>query len=217
MKPINIIFLGRSGSGKGTQAKLLQKEFSLIDIDTGGILREISKEKTYLGKKVKQTIDKGHLVPQWLVIFCWFRKLLTIPPTTGVIMEGSPRRLKEAKTLLDIFHWLGRDKIKVVYLKTSTKEVRKRLLARRICSKCGREYSLLLTPGLKKCPVCGGKLVKRDDDYPAAINNRMHFFRYKIIPVINYFRKMGIVYEVDGERPIDIVYKDMIKHLKKKI
>lgn len=217
MKPINIIFLGRSGSGKGTQAKLLQKEFSLTDIDTGGILREIAKEKTNLGAKVRQTIDKGHLVPQWLVIFCWFRKLLSIPPTTGVIMEGSPRQLPEAKILLDIFHWLGRDKIKVIYLNVPAKEVKKRLLARRICSKCGKEYSLLLNPGLKKCPACGGKLVRREDDYPKAIKNRMLFFRYKIIPVINYFRKKGMVQEVDGERPIKEVYKDVVKKVKGKI
>jgi len=217
MKPINIIFLGRSGSGKGTQAKLLQKKFSLVDIDTGGILRKLARKKDALGKNIAKTIDRGHLVPDWLVVFCWLQKLLTISPRQGVIMEGSPRRLGEAKILMEVFHWLGRDKIKVIYLRVPAAEVKRRLLARRICSRCGREYSLLLTPGLKKCPVCGGKLVRRADDYPQAIQNRMIFFRKNIIPTINYFRRRKMLIEIDGRKSIEEVHKEIIARLGKKL
>jgi len=217
MKPINIIFLGRSGSGKGTQAKLLQKKFSLIDIDTGGILRELAKKKDILGKNIAKTIDKGHLVPHWLVLFCWLNKLLSISPRRGVIMEGSPRELEEAKTLMEVFHWLGRDRIKVIYLRVPAAEVKKRLLARRICSRCGKEYSLLLTPGLKKCPACGGKLIRRADDYPQAIRNRMIFFRRKIIPTINYFRHRKMVIEIDGRKSIKEVHREIMAALGKKL
>ncbi len=217
MKPINIIFLGRSGSGKGTQAKLLQEELSLVDIDTGGILRNLAKNKDFLGKKIAQTINKGYLVPQWLVIFCWFRRLLSLPSQKGVIMEGSPRQLEEAKTLMDIFQWLGRDRIKVIYLKVSAEEVKKRLLARRICSRCGKEYSLLVNPGLRKCPACGGKLIRRTDDYPQAIRNRMIFFRKQIIPVINYFRQKNMVIEINGMQPIDLVHKEIMKKIRQKL
>jgi len=217
MTPTNIIFLGRSGSGKGTQAKLLQKKFGLVDIDTGGLLRKLARKKDRLGKEISRTIKKGDLVPQWLVVFCWLKQLRTVADKKGVIMEGSPRRLNEAKILEEIFHWLGRDKITVVYLNIPSREATKRLLARRICVNCGKEYSLLFTPGVKKCSVCNGKLIRRSDDYPKAIKNRMLFFRTKIMPVINYFQDKEMLIEIDGTGSIKDIHQRIVAKLGKKI
>ena len=213
MKSRNIIFLGRSGSGKGTQAELLMKKFSLANIDTGDILRKLTKRNDKFGKTVLKTISHGKLVPIWLVIYCWLDQLLKIPSKKGIIMEGSPRQLEEAKTLEEVFSWLGRENFKVVYLQTSAKEVTQRLLTRRICSKCGKEFSLNFTPNLKKCSSCGGKLIRRKDDYPKAIKNRMLFFQKKILPVINYFRKKKIVFEVNGEGSVEEIHKRILKKL----
>jgi len=213
MKSRNIIFLGRSGSGKGTQAELLMKKFSLANIDTGDILRKLTKRSDKFGKTVLKTISHGKLVPIWLVIYCWLDQLLKIPSKKGIIMEGSPRQLEEAKTLEEVFSWLGRENFKVVYLQTSAKEVTRRLLTRRICSKCGKEFSLNFTPNLKKCSSCGGKLIRRKDDYPKAIKNRMLFFQKKILPVINYFRKKKIVVEVNGEGSVEEIHKRILKKL----
>jgi len=213
MKSRNIIFLGRSGSGKGTQAELLMKKFSLANIDTGDILRKLTKRSDKFGKTVLKTISHGKLVPIWLVIYCWLDQLLKIPSKKGIIMEGSPRQLEEAKTLEEVFSWLGRENFKVVYLQTSAKEVTRRLLTRRICSKCGKEFSLNFTPNLKKCSSCGGKLIRRKDDYPKAIKNRMLFFQKKILPVINYFRKKRIVIEVNGEGSVEEIHKRILKKL----
>jgi len=231
MKSRNIIFLGRSGSGKGTQAELLIKKFALVNIDTGDILRKLTKRKDRFGKTILQTISQGKLVPIWLVIYCWLDQLLKIPSKKGIIMEGSPRQLEEAKILKEVFSWLDRENFKVVYLQTSEKEVTKRLLMRRICSKCGREFSLNFTPNLKKCSHCGGKLIRRKDDYPKAIKNRMLFFQKKILPVINYFRakreikvlraeragsyfqKKKIVIEVNGEGSVEEIHKRILKKL----
>jgi len=213
MKSRNIIFLGRSGSGKGTQAELLMKKFALVNIDTGDILRRLTKRKDKFGKTVSKNIVKGKLVPIWLVIYCWLDQLLKIPCKKGVIMEGSPRQLEEAKILEEVFSWLGRENFKVVYLQTSVKEVTKRLLMRRICSKCGREFSLNFTPNLKRCSYCGGKLIRRKDDYPRAIKNRMLFFQKKILPVINYFRKKRIVIEINGEGSVEEIHKGILKKL----
>ncbi len=217
MTPTNIIFLGRSGSGKGTQAKLLQKKFGLVNIDTGGLLRKLAQKKDDLGKEISRNINKGSLVPQWLVVYCWLQQLRTISVKKGVIMEGAPRRLNEAKVLEEIFHWLGRDKIKVIYLNVPAREVTKRLLARRICANCGKEYSLLFTPGIKKCSVCGGKLIRRSDDYPKAIKNRMLFFQTEIIPIINYFRRKKMLVEVDGIGSIEDIHRRIVAKLGKKI
>ena len=213
MKSRNIIFLGRSGSGKGTQAELLMKKFSLANIDTGDILRKLTKRSDKFGKTVLKTISHGKLVPIWLVIYCWLDQLLKIPSKKGIIMEGSPRQLEEAKTLEEVFSWLGRENFKVVYLQTSAKEVTQRLLTRRICSKCGKEFSLNFTPNLKKCSSCGGKLIRRKDDYPKAIKSRMLFFQKKILPVINYFRKKKIVVEVNGEGSVKEINKIILKKL----
>ena len=213
MKSPNIIFLGRSGSGKGTQAELLLKRFFLINIDTGDILRKLAKRKDNFGKTILETINKGKLVPIWLVVYCWLDQLLKIPSKKGIIMEGSPRLLEEAKILEEVFFWLGRKNFKVIYLQTSEKEVTERLLARRICSKCSKEFSLNFTPRLKKCSHCGGKLIRRKDDYPKAIKNRMLFFQKKILPVINYFQKKRIVIHVDGEGSVKEIQKRILKKL----
>jgi len=213
MKSRNIIFLGRSGSGKGTQAELLMKKFALANIDTGDILRRLAKKNDKFGKTVLGTISHGKLVPIWLVIYCWLDQLLKIPSKKGIIMEGSPRQLEEAKTLEEVFSWLGRENFRVVYLQTSAKEVTQRLLTRRICSKCGKEFSLNFTPNLKTCSHCGGKLIRRKDDYPKAIKNRMLFFQKKILPVINYFRKKKMVVEVNGEGSVQEIHKRILKKL----
>ena len=213
MKSRNIIFLGRSGSGKGTQAELLMKKFALVNIDTGDILRRLTKRNDKFGKTISETISHGKLVPIWLVIYCWLDQLLKIPSKKGIIMEGSPRQLEEAKILEEVFSWLGREDFKVVYLQTSAKEVTQRLLTRRICSKCGKEFSLNFTPDLKNCSGCGGKLIRRKDDYPKAIKNRMLFFQKKILPVINYFRKKKMVVEVNGEGSVQKIHKRILKKL----
>ncbi len=213
MKSHNIIFLGRSGSGKGTQAELLMKKFALVNIDTGDILRKLARRKDKFGKTILEIMDQGKLVPIWLVLYCWVDKLLKISSKKGIMMEGNPRQLEEAKILEEVFSWLGRENFKVVYLRTSAKEVMQRLLMRRICSKCGREFSLNFTPNLKECSHCKGKLIRRSDDYPKAIKNRMLFFQKKILPVINYFRKKKIVIEVNGEGSIEEIHKGILKKL----
>lgn len=214
MKSLNIILLGRSGSGKGTQAELLREKFSLINIDTGDILRDLAKRKDLFGKKIDKVMVKGQLVPLWLVIYCWLNKFLQLPSNKGVILEGSPRTLEEAKILEEVLSWLSERKLILIYLRTSEKEVTQRLLNRRICSQCHREHSLILNPGIKKCLYCGAKLIRRQDDCPSAIKNRMSFFNKSIMPVIKYFRKKKMLIEVEGEGPIMEIHQEILKKIK---
>ncbi len=216
MKSLNIIFLGRSGSGKGTQLALLKKKLSLVEIDTGDLLRRFIKQKSYLSQKTAEVIAKGNLVPFWLVVNLWLKKILNIPLSKGVIFEGSPRRVEEAKILDEALNWLGRKNNRVIYLDVSEKEVIRRLSLRRICFRCGREYSFEFSPGLKKCSLCGGILIRRADDYPKAIKNRMLFFQKDIIPVINYFRKKKMILKVNGLGTVKEVHQRIMKCLKAK-
>jgi len=212
---LNIFLLGPSGSGKGTQARLLAKDKHLFHINTGGDLREMAKEKTPLGQKVKKIIESGYLAPSWLVFYSWFRKVAELPISHGVIFEGAPREINEAKRMDEVFAFLEREKRVFIYLNVNLKEAQKRILNRRLCAKCQTEYSLVLTPKLTKCPKCGGKLVRRADDTEAAVVKRFAFFKKNVVPVINYYKKQNRLIVINGDQPIDKVYKDIKEELNK--
>jgi adenylate kinase len=212
---LNIFLLGPSGSGKGTQARLLTKEFKLFHINTGGDLREIAKEVTPLGKKVKSIIEGGYLAPSWLVFYSWFKKVADLSQSKGVIFEGAPREIVEAKRMDEVFTFLGKEKRVFIYLKVNLKEAQKRILNRRLCSKCHMEVSLVLTPSITHCPKCGGQLEKRADDTPSAVVKRFTFFKKNVMPVINYYKKQNRLIVINGDQSIEKVYQDILKGLKK--
>lgn len=218
-KPLNIILLGRSGSGKGTQLNLLKRKFPLIEIDSGGLIRQFVKQKSSLAKSVRERINQGFLAPTWLVVYLWLKKILNLKGRAsnyGLIFEGSPRSLMEAKILEEALDLMDRKNLKVIYINVPKEEVYKRLLARRICNKCGKEYSIFLRPRLAKtlkCPVCGGKLVRRKDDNPKAIKNRMAYFEKEVMPVIRYFRKRKKLIEINGVGSVKEVFERILKNL----
>jgi adenylate kinase len=212
---LNIFLLGPSGSGKGTQARLLTKDFKLFHINTGGDLREIAKENTPLGIKVKNIIENGYLAPSWLVFYSWFKKVADLPQNKGVIFEGAPREIIEAKRMDEVFSFLGKEERVFIYLKVNFKEAQKRILNRRLCSKCQTEVSLVLTPKIAHCPKCGGKLEKRADDNPKAVVKRFVFFKKNVMPVINYYKKQNRLIVINGDQPIKKVYKDILSNLKR--
>lgn len=212
---LNIFLLGPSGSGKGTQARLLTRDNKLFHINTGEDLREMAQEKTFLGQKVKTIIESGYLAPSWLVFYSWFRKVSDLFINHGVIFEGAPREIVEAKRMDEVFSFLGREKRVFIYLKINLKEAQKRVLNRRLCSKCQTEYSLVLTPHITKCSKCGGKLVKRADDTESAIVRRFAFFKKNVVPVINYYKKQNRLITINGDQPIEKVYQDIKIALKK--
>lgn len=220
-KPLNIILLGRSGSGKGTQLNLLKRKLPLIEIDSGYLLRQFVRQKNQLAKTVEEIMNNGFRAPTWLVVHLWLKKILNLKGRAnnyGLIFEGSPRSLLEAQILEEALSLMGRENLKVVYINVSKEEVYKRLASRRICQKCGKEYSLFLRPKLAKtlkCPFCGGKLVKRKDDNPQAIKNRMNFFDKEVMPVIQYFKKKKKLIEVDGEGKVLEVFERIWKKINK--
>lgn len=214
--PLNIILLGRSGSGKGTQLNLLKRKFPLVEIDSGYLLRQFIKQKNPLAKSIAEIMNKGKLVPTWLVVSLWLKKILNLKGRTstyGLVFEGSPRSLIEAKILEEALNLMKRENFKVIYINVPKEEIYKRLDSRRICNKCGREYSLYLRPDLAKtlkCPICNGKLIRRKDDNPQAIKNRMAYFDEKVMPVIRYFKKKKKLIEVNGVGTIKEVFSRIL-------
>lgn len=217
-KILNIIILGPQGSGKGTQAKFLAKKFNLEHIVTGEMFRRFAKQKTALAKKIDYLVNKtGRLVPTPLVIRVLKERLKKVSKSQGIIFDGYPRNLTQAKALETILRALKRKIDYVFYLPISKKITIKRLAIRRSCAKCGQPY--ILGVNLKKqqkiCPKCGGKIIIREDDKPKAIAERLQIFNKQTKPLIRFYRKKGVLVKVDGEPAIPVVYKNILRHLKR--
>jgi adenylate kinase len=217
-KPRVIIFLGRSGSGKGTQAKLLVKDFGFEYIGTGDLLRQRMKKNDFTARKLRRIVNKGILAPTFLVFNNWVFELEKIKNKKnfkGVLIDGSPRKVFEAELMDCAFDWFELKDIKVFLLDISEQEAFDRLTKRRICKTCGRLIPWLGTfKNLKVCDKCGGDLETRVDDKPEAIRSRLNFYKKDIEPVVDYYRKQGKLIKIDGEKSIGDVYQDIKSKIK---
>ena len=215
------VVLGRSGSGKGTQVEMLQKKVKgLRHIETGALLRELSREKNSLGKRVKDTLNQGELVPYSFVAYLWTKELLKVFSQgnrwSGIVFEGSPRKLIEAKMMDQAIRFIFDTEPIAVYIEVSRKEVVRRLLKRVVCEKCSSPIPYrLLENNITKCPVCGGKVTRRPDDTPRAIRERMEFFKRNVMPSIRHYRKDNRLISINGERPAEKVSHELWGKLKK--
>ncbi len=210
-----IILLGRSGSGKGTQAKLLIKEFGFDYFGSGKLLRKRMETKDFTGKKLAGFVNKGILAPTWMVFNIWTRELEKFrnkKNSKGIIIDGSPRKVFEAELMDAAFNWFELENIKVVLIDISKKEAFDRLTKRRYCKMCGRIIPWTGSfKSLKVCDQCSGELETRADDTPESINARMEFFKKEVEPVIKYYQKQKRLVKIDGEKTIEDVYRDVKK------
>jgi len=216
-QPGIIILLGRSGSGKGTQAKLLIEEFGFDYLGTGKLLRKRMETEDFTGKKLAKYVNKGERVPTHFVFQVWGRAIEELkekPGLKGVIIDGSPRSLMEAKLMEGLFKWFEWKNIKVVLIDISRQEAFDRLTKRRYCVKCGRIIPWTGSfKSLKVCDQCQGELETRPDDVPEAINARMAYYKEKVEPAIEYYQKQKRLVKIDGEKTIEDVYRDVKKAL----
>lgn len=205
---MKILLIGPQGSGKSTQAQLLAKARGVPYLSTGEIFRQMAKEPTVLGKKVKNLIDHGDLIDD--VTTTKIVKQFVNKPEfkQGFVAEGFPRNLNQAQKLGHLFD-------KVFYLTLSQKEIMKRLTARRVCPNCKANFNLLTKPSKKEnlCDECGGQLVQREDDQEAAIKKRLKIFHQLTRPVLALFQQQGILEEVNGERSVEIILKDLLAQI----
>jgi len=217
MKPLSFALIGRSGCGKGTQAKLLMKHFgNLFYISTGNLLRELAGMDTIAGKEVKKILSNGDLIPDFIIIGLWMREICNnLNGGQGILFDGAPRRISEAKQADNFFEFLGiGENFFPILLDISREEAFARLTKRRICKKCGK---LIPWVGefkkLEKCNDCGGELVQRQDDNPEAINRRLDFFDSEVKEVVDYYKKDSRLITINGNQPIEKVFEDILKAL----
>lgn len=212
LKVNNLIVLGPSGSGKGTQSELLAREFSLKVLDGGEYLRKLMTEKSKNAERTAKTMNKGVLVPTDIVRDWMKKQIFSRPISRGIIFSGQPRMIGEAKLTMKWFRASGRGIPLAIFLKVSGKEVLKRLKKRYICSKCRRNYVLNSLPK-ESCKACGGEIVKRADDTPKSIKNRLAYFKKQVAQTLKFFKKKGILIEVNGERSVEAVHREIIRKI----
>jgi len=210
-KPLNVILLGRSGSGKGTQAKLLCEKFDLEYIGSGDLLREFSNRDTAGSRRLKMELADGKLVPTWMPFYLWMDKLVSLPEGKGVLFDGSPRKVNEAEILEEVLEWFGRDNIKVFLIDVPRDEVYKRMILRRVCAKCGN-ISVTKTEqkGEENCEKCGEPMKIRPGDHPEAIEARLDWFDKETSQSIDFYEKKGMLLRIDGGQSVDDVFKDLL-------
>jgi adenylate kinase len=213
---LNAIIFGAPGSGKGTYASRLQARLGVDVIAMGDIFREIMKEDSELGKKVKGYVEKGLLVPDDIVIEVLKHRLDKIPKGKGFILDGYPRTLEQAETLEEIA------KIDVILLlMVPDWIIIERLSSRRICRNCGSVYNIrFLKPKVDMvCDKCGGPLYQRSDDNPEVIKKRIQVYQEQTSPILQHYKEKNVPFIVSSntalETPPETIVEEMIEELKK--
>jgi len=214
---LKAVMFGAPGAGKGTYACRLQKKLGIETIATGDIFRELMKQDSELGRKVRGFVEKGLLVPDNVVIEVLKHRLSKIPKERGFILDGFPRTLEQAKALEDLA------KIDVILLlDVPDWLIVERLSSRRICPNCGTVYNIrFLKPKVEGvCDKCSGQLCQRPDDNPEVIQKRLEVYKEQSKPLLDYFEKKKVPFVVSKttslDQPPEPVVDRMIEELKKR-
>ncbi len=208
---MKIIMLGAPGAGKGTQAKMIAEKFAIPHISTGDIFRANIKNGTELGKKAKEFMDKGQLVPDELTVEILLDRVANDDCKNGYVLDGFPRTIPQADVLDKELTKLG-DKVDfAINVDVPDENIVRRMSGRRACLKCGATYHIEHIPPKKEgiCDTCGSELVQRDDDKPETVQNRLKVYHEQTQPLIEYYDKKNILKNVDGTKDMQEVFTDI--------
>lgn len=206
---MNIVLLGAPGAGKGTQAKKLVENHGMLHLSTGDLLRAAVKDQTPLGIKAKSYMDAGDLVPDELIINMVKERIQADDAKNGVIFDGFPRTATQAVALDSELAELGQPLEYAVLVDVKSEVIVKRLTSRRTCRDCG----YIGTDADANCPKCLGEMYQRDDDNEATVTNRLNVYETSTAPLIDYYRGKDLLVTIDGDRPVDEVYADVVAAL----
>jgi len=203
-----IVFIGPPGAGKGTQAKRLEEEKGFVQISTGDILRANVKEQTELGKKAKEYMDAGQLVPDELIIAMIEDKLKELEGK-DIILDGFPRTINQAEALDELLNRFNRKLDAVILFIVDDNEVVKRLSGRRVDLKTGKVYHVVFNP-----PPPDVEVIQRDDDKEEVIKKRLEVYHSQTAPLIDYYSQKGNLVKIDASTNPDDVYKKVLEALR---
>lgn len=202
-----LILLGAPGVGKGTQAKKLAEDFGWIHISTGDMLREAMQDETALGQRVKVYVEKGNLVPDDLMVELIVDRLGKDDCRHGFLLDGFPRTVPQAEKLDRYLRDLKLNLDGVVSIEISDEEIVRRLSRRYVCSDCGH---IIIGDNNRApemdCPLCKGRIIRRQDDEPDTIRHRLKVYRENTQSLIEYYQNQDLYVRIDGVGLIDAVY-----------
>jgi adenylate kinase len=207
--------LGPPGAGKGTQAKLLQDEFSACQISTGDILRNAVANKTSLGQEAGQYIDRGALVPDDVIVKLVAERLKDKDCEKGFILDGFPRTIPQAESLDAILNQMNLSLNRVLSVQVPRSVIIERLAGRRSCKNCGALAHVVFSPPKKAgtCDRCGGELYQRRDDEEETVANRLKVYESQTAPLVDYYRRRSLLREIDGVGPVNEIRARVIRAL----
>lgn len=213
---MQIIIFGSPGVGKGTQAKILAAKLNIPHISTGDILREAIKNQTELGKKAKEIVDRGELVPDDIMGGIVKETLSNPRCSSGFILDGYPRTINQAKILEEIFKTIRNEKHFLIKLDADDEIIIDRLTNRLVCSKCGNILNKSEVKENFSCPVCSSSnsYVKRADDDESVIRRRLKVYHETTAPVFDFYKNKAEIIEIDGSLNIEMVTDEILKQLK---
>lgn len=214
---MKIIMLGAPGAGKGTYAKEIVGKYGIPTISTGDIFRQNIKDGTELGKKAKGYMDAGDLVPDELVCDLVVDRLEKDDCQNGYILDGFPRTIPQAEALTAALKERGTAIDFALDIEMKDQAIIDRMKGRRVCVGCGATYHVVNIPPKVEgvCDSCGGNLELRDDDKPETVKKRLGVYHEQTAPLIDYYKKQGILYEVNGDGDLEGVMNDIFEVLGK--
>lgn len=212
---MKIVMLGAPGAGKGTQAKMIAAKYEVPHISTGDIFRANIKNGTELGKKAKEYMDQGLLVPDELTVDLVIDRLSQDDCGKGYILDGFPRTIPQAQALDAALEKRGEKMGYAIDVDVPDENIINRMSGRRACTGCGATYHVVYNPSKKGevCEVCGETLILRDDDKPETVQKRLTVYHEQTQPLIDYYTKQGILKTVDGTQDMNDVFADVTKIL----
>jgi adenylate kinase len=210
------ILLGAPGAGKGTLASAISKAVGLAHIASGDLFREALSKGTGLGLEAKKYMDKGELVPDEITIKMILERIARPDCDTGLLLDGFPRTLEQAKALDEALGKNGESVTKSLYIDVSDEEVVRRLGGRWICRDCQTPYHEINMPPKVKgvCDSCGGELYQRDDDTVATVRSRLDVYTKQTKPLIDYYDKIGKLGKINGEGQAEEVAERLLAAIK---
>ncbi|MCA1597156.1 MAG: adenylate kinase [Chloroflexi bacterium] len=213
--PLRLVLLGAPGAGKGTQSQLLCARQGIPHVSTGDILREAQHDGTELDKLATQYADKGELLPDDIVARMVEEKLRETGDAKGFALDGFPRTLVQANLLEKMLAALQMCLSAVIYYDCPEDELVRRLSGRLVCENCGRIYHFTDADSAVgvQCGVCGGTLVRREDDSPAAVRTRLKLYRERTRPLVDYYDSRHLLRRVVATGEIEEIYDRTIEAL----
>lgn len=214
---MKIIMLGAPGAGKGTQAKKIADNYGIPHISTGDIFRANIKNGTELGRKAKEYMDQGLLVPDELVVDLVVDRVQKEDCVKGYVLDGFPRTIPQAEALDAALTTLGTAIDYAIDVDVPDTNIVRRMSGRRACVACGATYHIEHIPPKQEgiCDRCGSTLILRDDDKPETVTRRLEVYHAQTQPLIDYYSSKGVLRAVDGTKDMEAVFAEITSILEK--